>query len=160
MNMGPRANHRIYLTGLTLAISGFCLLLAVLPYKHYSVFGGPRRGESILSLLEPVFASPFNPWDILFDVSFLPIFSPLLIFAEVEIPGRHTPGRTFFFSQGLLLLFSAAWMLYIMNLRILESDVKLLPTFYGVLIWVMVPVALSFALISRRIQDGLRRFIA
>ena len=98
--------------------------------------------------------------DILFDLSFLPIFSPLLIFGELGFSSRRMPGRTFLFIQGFLFLCAAAWMLYVMNLRILQSHVKLLPTFYAVLCWVMVPGVLSFMLMSRRIQNGLRRFIA
>jgi len=84
----------------------------------------------------------------------------LVILAEFAFSRQRARGRTFFFVQGALLLCSALWMLWIMNLDVLEVDVKLLPTFYGVLCWVVVPAVFSFILMATRIQTGFRCLIA
>jgi len=156
----PQSKRSICFPGVALAVTAFCVVLTVLPYKQYSLWSGPRRDESILDLIAPAFTRPFDPMDILFVLSFLPILAPLLILGEFGFSTRSTPGRAVFFIQGFLFLCSAAWMLLIMNVHFLETDVRLLPTYYGVLCWVMVPGVLSFALMSRRIQNGLRRFNA
>jgi hypothetical protein len=163
--MAPSRGNRIYLISLILAVSVFSALLALLPYKHYTsvpiFLGGTQPGtQSIFGLLRDVLTGSFDPWVIPMTFPFVTIFSPVVILAEFAFSRQRARGRTFFFVRGALLLCSALWMLWIMNLDVLEVDVKLLPTFYGVLCWVVVPAVFSFILMATRIQTGFRCLIA
>jgi hypothetical protein len=126
------------------------------------LWGGTQQGctQSIFGLLRSLLTGSLDPWVILASLPFVAIFSPLVILAELAFSRQRARGRIFFLVQGILLLCSTLWMLLAMTFEFFEMDLKLQPVFYGALCWVLVPAVLSFTLMSRRIQIGLRRFIA
>ena len=143
-----------YLIVGVIAAGGVSTVLMLLPYKRYTsiFFDGatPNVTRSILDHFLAAFTGLYV------DLAFLAILFPMVIFAELAILDRHPRIRTLFPVQGLLLLCALFEMQWSMRFYFLESNVRLLPTFYFAMLWVGLAAVFNFLLMSPRIQRPFR----